>query len=162
MSDRDPYKVLQVDREAVPEVITAAYRALARRLHPDRDASGVAEIRMAELNRAYAILRNPARRREHDAAVAAEAATQRVPVGPGEATPPARGRFEGRHDDAQAGEAKLDFGRYTGWSLREIARQDPDYLRWLSRHSSGIRFRRAIAEILPEGSGEAAAKPTRR
>ncbi len=164
MSDRDPYKVLQVDREAVPEVVTAAYRALARRLHPDRDASGVAEVRMAELNRAYAVLRNPARRREHDKAAAEDAAAQRVAVGPGEtpAAPPPRGRFEGRHDEGDPGEAKLDFGRYTGWSLREIARHDPDYLRWLGRHSSGIRFRRAIAEILPEAAGEGAAAPSRR
>jgi hypothetical protein len=43
----------------------------------------------------------------------------------------------------------LDFGRYAGWSIRDLARHDPDYLRWLCRHSSGIRFREAIARVLP-------------
>jgi hypothetical protein len=42
----------------------------------------------------------------------------------------------------------LAFGRYTGWSLRDLARQDPDYLLWLSRHSSGIRYRTEIYGIL--------------
>ena len=42
----------------------------------------------------------------------------------------------------------LSFGRYTGWGLRDLARQDPDYLLWLSRHSSGIRYRTEIYAIL--------------
>jgi hypothetical protein len=51
---------------------------------------------------------------------------------------------------AEAGEqAVLDFGRYLGWRITDLARHDPDYLRWLSRHSSGIRFRNAIARVLP-------------
>jgi uncharacterized protein (DUF3820 family) len=43
---------------------------------------------------------------------------------------------------------RLTFGRYAGWTLRDIARQDPDYLRWLSRHSSGVQYRTEIYEIL--------------
>jgi hypothetical protein len=42
----------------------------------------------------------------------------------------------------------LNFGRYAGWSLRDLARRDPDYLLWLSRHSSGIRYRTEIYGIL--------------
>ncbi len=42
----------------------------------------------------------------------------------------------------------LTFGRYAGWSLRDLARHDPDYILWLSRHSSGIRFRTEIYGIL--------------
>ena len=48
---RDYYQVLQVDPEASPEV-TAAYKTLAKRLHPETDLTGVHEIRMAELDRA--------------------------------------------------------------------------------------------------------------
>jgi hypothetical protein len=43
---------------------------------------------------------------------------------------------------------KLDFGRYAGWTLAELAAHDADYLRWLSRHSAGIRYRRAILRLL--------------
>ena len=44
----DAYKVLQVDPGADQLVIQAAYRALARRYHPDGDAPDA--IRMAEIN----------------------------------------------------------------------------------------------------------------
>jgi len=47
-----------------------------------------------------------------------------------------------------AADTRLTFGRYTGWTLRDLARQDPDYLRWLSRHTSGIRYRTEIYAIL--------------
>ena len=42
----------------------------------------------------------------------------------------------------------LDFGQYAGWRIADVAGHDPRYLRWLSRHSSGIRFRRAIELVL--------------
>lgn len=60
----DPYEVLQVDRNAEPDVIRAAYRVLARKNHPD--AGGTAE-RMATLNAAWAILSDPRLRARHDA-----------------------------------------------------------------------------------------------
>ena len=43
----------------------------------------------------------------------------------------------------------IDFGRYAGWRIADLVRHDPDYLRWLSRHSSGVRFLEAIARHLP-------------
>src|SRR4029453_10729776 len=55
----DPYKVLQVLSTADQEVLSAAYRALARKYHPDHDGSKVAARRMAELNAAWAIVRDP-------------------------------------------------------------------------------------------------------
>ena len=61
---RDPYEVLGVPRMATEDEIKTAYRALARRYHPDRfanDEAGAkaAEEKMKEINEAYdAILRN--------------------------------------------------------------------------------------------------------
>jgi hypothetical protein len=43
----------------------------------------------------------------------------------------------------------IDFGPYAGWRIGEVAERDPDYLRWLSRHSSGVRFQGAIRDALP-------------
>ncbi len=67
---RDAYKVLQVDHEADPEVIQAAYRRLARKYHPDLSASGPddegAALRMVEINAAWDVLRDPGRRHEYD------------------------------------------------------------------------------------------------
>jgi molecular chaperone DnaJ len=166
----DYYRILQVDPEADAEVITAAFRVLARRLHPDRDSSGVEEYRMAELNRAYAILRDPEQRRQYDAE-----RTLAGPMSPGTAPErgqPERGQPERGQPERRGGlsarmqaaaeaagstahggssdETRLNFGRYAGMTLREIAAQDTEYLRWLSRHSSGLRFRPEIERILRE------------
>jgi len=71
----DPYKVLQVDPEAEDEVIQAAYRRLAQKYHPDvAGADGAA--RMASINAAWELLRDPGRRALHDRERRAAAAGQ--------------------------------------------------------------------------------------
>jgi hypothetical protein len=47
----------------------------------------------------------------------------------------------------------LDFGEYAGWHIADIAQHDPRYLRWLSRHSTGIRYRKVIEEVLGPDPG---------
>ncbi|MBN2084545.1 MAG: DnaJ domain-containing protein [Anaerolineales bacterium] len=64
----DHYFTLQVDRRAEPEVIAAAYRSLARKYHPDKTASAASTKRMQEINAAYEVLRDPAKRRAYDRA----------------------------------------------------------------------------------------------
>ena len=137
----DAYRVLQVDPSAEQVVIQAAYRALARRFHPDGDQPDL--HRMAELNRAYAILRDPESRSRFDMRRTMFHA-QPIPV------VPAGGRVDAWTPRRTPSEpALLDFGRSIGWRISDLARHDPDYLRWLSRHSSGLRFREAIARALP-------------
>jgi curved DNA-binding protein CbpA len=137
----DAYRLLQVDPQAEPEIIHAAYRVLARRYHPDGSQPNVA--RMAQLNAAYATLRDPESRRRYDARRPVNG-WQPVPVTPWPAsgTPPSSA-------SAQANHAVIDFGRYQGWRIADLARHDPTYLRWLSRHSAGVRFRDAILQVLP-------------
>jgi curved DNA-binding protein CbpA len=69
--EQDPYAVLGVPRTASEQEIRAAYRALGARYHPDRHQGNpledLASAKMRELNRAYAILSNPARRAAFDA-----------------------------------------------------------------------------------------------
>ena len=63
----DPYRILQVRPDAEDAVIAAAYRALARRYHPD--VVGDHSVRsMTEINAAWEILRDPERRQEYDRA----------------------------------------------------------------------------------------------
>lgn len=133
----DPYRVLQVVPTAEQEVVNAAFRALALKYHPDRDSSEVAVRRMTELNEAYALVRDVATRRKFDASRAAPAAPSPHAAGPAPAPP-----------RSQSAGTRLAFGRYEGWTLRDLARQDPNYLRWLSRHASGLRYRTEIYQIL--------------
>jgi len=57
-----------------------------------------------------------------------------IPVGPGPAS-----TFD---------PTRLDFGHHAGRTIVELASEDPDYLRWLARHPSGIRYRAEIARVM--------------
>ena len=144
--ERDAYDVLQVDPRAHPLVVEAAYQVLASIYHSDSDEDQASQQRMAELEEAYASVRTAERRAAYDQqrkrqeVMEAALATPYHPFA--EPTPPA----------GNPGSSVLDFGRYEGWSIPQLARHDPDYLRWLSRHSSGIRFRRQIDEALRKAS----------
>ena len=67
MADRfDPYAILQVSQDADQDVLQAAYRALARRLHPDHSDDPTASAQMAQLNAAWETLGDPERRAAYD------------------------------------------------------------------------------------------------
>jgi hypothetical protein len=163
--ERDPYDVLQVSRSAPWPEVRATYRTLARHYHPDSPTPD--QRRMSAINAAYERLE-----REHPGGPKGDRAW--MPVGPGvvpgagsaSATPSVRPtptpaplgvhragplmrriRANRRHETPV-----LDFGRYAGWRIAEVATHDPTYLRWLSRHSSGIRFRSVIEQVLGDES----------
>ncbi len=65
---RDPYEVLGVQRSAKPAAIKSAYRRLAKKLHPDANPNDPkAAERFAELNSAYEIVGDDAKRKAFDA-----------------------------------------------------------------------------------------------
>jgi len=163
--ESNAYRILQVHPQAHETVIRAAYRALARLYHPDGNERN--DRRMSDLNRAYDLIRDPELRRHYDAQLAADGTMPRQPVGPGpDAVPPTPAQNGGafsRHRNAGDGESKvIDFGRYAGWTIRDLLRADPEYLRWLRRHSSGLRYRPEIDRLLPERETEQAGSATRR
>ena len=145
----DAYRTLQIDPHAETFVVEAAYRALARRYHPDGAAPD--EARMATINRAYALVRTPAARGQYDGERLMPVGPGPVVVAPGPFDPWARRAVAA--PPSPAGSSVLDFGRYSGWSLRDLVRKDPDYLRWLARHSSGFRYRSEIHELIPKDAG---------
>jgi DnaJ-class molecular chaperone len=63
------YAALQVARDAEPEVIEKAYRALALKYHPDTSSAPHASRRMQRINDAHAVLSDPIRRRRYDASL---------------------------------------------------------------------------------------------
>ncbi len=140
-ADRDAYEVLQVHPRAEQGVIKAAYRVLAALYHPDRSTTSANARRMAELNTAYDKIRTPDRREVYDRQLRAGGGGIDV------ITPPPPAAAGKPYASATSGRP-LDFGRYEGLTVAQIARRDMDYLRWLRRHASGARFRQEIdAEI---------------
>ncbi len=62
------YDILEVSAVASDEVVTAAYRALSKKYHPDKNPDADATTTtMAAINHAYAILSDPAQRKAYDA-----------------------------------------------------------------------------------------------
>jgi curved DNA-binding protein CbpA len=74
----DWYRVLGLPRDASEEQIKAAYRALARKLHPDINIGDAAsQQRLQEVNQAYETLGNPEARAAYDRSLAQERADTR-------------------------------------------------------------------------------------
>ncbi len=188
-------------------MIQAAYRRLAQKYHPDV-AGPDGSTRMAALNAAWELLRDPVRRagvdrerriarhaeqaaREAHRASAAPPAGSSTPPPPaanrpstGTGTGPATDRSTGPRpaetvsSDWSSGRSTsgggydpsrmrapdglgaagpppgdpsgtvLNFGRYAGWSLGEIARRDVDYVEWLDRMPIGRPYRDEIDALL--------------
>ncbi len=63
---KDYYKVLQVDPSAEPEIITAAYKRLALKYHPDTNKAPESTRKMQEINVAYRELSDPGARTRYD------------------------------------------------------------------------------------------------
>lgn len=63
---RDFYDILEVSRSATSEEIKAAYRKLARKLHPDVNKAPDAEKKFTELRAAYEVLSDEKKRKVYD------------------------------------------------------------------------------------------------
>ena len=149
-SSSDPrhtfYKQLMLAENADEEIISTVYRKLAQRYHPDVDPTPEAARRMAEINEAYATLRDTAKRKTYDAWLANRRDRRRNDrlivqagdIGYGSAGTPV-GPPQG---------SVVTFGRYQGWTLGQIKRRDPEFLEWLVRTPSGHRYREEIAQLL--------------
>lgn len=161
MGRKNYYQILMVDPSADADILAVVHRRLAQRYHPDMDPGEDAPQRMLEINQAYDVLRNPERRARYDQELAARRDRRNAdryvkkPTDPGpvytgasamsgtsafgEAGPPPRGVARG---------SIVDFGRYKGWSLGQIAAHDPDFLEWLERSPGGRQYRAEIAALL--------------
>jgi curved DNA-binding protein CbpA len=147
------YDFMMLSPRADRELITAVYRHLAKRYHPDKDPSPAAAARMLELNEAYATLSDREKRSRYDEVIGLEPA--RGADGPGGANDP-----DGAEPALPYGEAgpppanpeavgsELTFGRYRGWTLNQVGRYDRDYLEWLSRTTMGRNYREELDELL--------------
>lgn len=71
--DKNYYDILQVNRNASPEIIDKAYKTLAKKYHPDLQAEEnkkQSEEILKEINEAYEILSEPEKKQAYDAFLA--------------------------------------------------------------------------------------------
>lgn len=95
MAEPDYYAVLGVERSATPAAIKGAYRALARRYHPDLNPGASAlDHRFQDVARAYTILGDPARRAAYDGG---RVLAQRLPPSASVPAPAAHWAWERPH-----------------------------------------------------------------
>jgi curved DNA-binding protein CbpA len=188
----DPYRTLQVAKDASDTAIKTAYRRLARINHPDVATGSEAAARMAAINAAWELIGDPdARRRfdwSHGVRISGSGPEDQprpasppkppppperpAPPPPRQAPPPepvsrdwtsGRSSVGGGYDPSMhapdgpgaAGPppgkpsgSVLNFGRYAGWSLGEIARTDIEFIEWLDRTPIGRQYRDEIDQIL--------------
>lgn len=168
----DLYDILQVSPRADADVVRAAFRALARKHHPDFGGDSRAMIALSE---AWHVLGDARKRAAYDRLrssrpIASRHATTRPSPSPAARPAPPSEPDAAADLGATAGPGEpsfegpsgriLDFGRYQGWSLQELAHRDPDYLEWLKRTPIGRPFRADIDALLqPAAAGAAPAAP---
>ncbi|MGL4950931.1 MAG: DnaJ domain-containing protein, partial [Mycoplasma sp.] len=63
---RDYYKVLGVSKNATTDEIKKSFRKLAMTYHPDKNKAADAEAKFKEINEAYEVLGDPAKRKTYD------------------------------------------------------------------------------------------------
>lgn len=67
--DKNYYDILQVNKNASPEIIEKAYKVLAKKYHPDlqtEENKKQAEEILKEINEAYEVLSDPQKKKEYD------------------------------------------------------------------------------------------------
>jgi len=136
------YTVLRIPTDADRETIRNAYRALARMFHPD--TGGDTET-MAVVNKAWAVLGDPEQRAAYDHRMGIEPVVK-VSAAPPE--PMMGSPLTNRMRTATG--TVLDFGRYEGWTIDQLARHDPEYLEWLERTPLGRPLRAEIQAVLAD------------
>jgi hypothetical protein len=90
---------------------------------------------MSQLNAAWAVLGDKRLRAAYDAARVPQSLLNTPPVpvaGDSSVEPPQRGVGDSS--------GTIDFGRYAGWSLKQVVQQDPNYAEWLIRTPIGRRL----------------------
>jgi hypothetical protein len=137
----DPRSILGVGPHASRDEVKAAYRRLAKRYHPDRNPSPDAVERMKEVNAAYQqLMREPV--------AAASWWTD-----PGTSTSNetvwdlwVRYRGQTRPEDCPDCSFRIDFGKWRGHPMWEVAQRDLQYLQWISRAWDGAGGQAAVVE----------------
>jgi curved DNA-binding protein CbpA len=123
VEDLDYYQLLEIQPGATATEVRTAYHQVARRFHPDRvrgegdEARAAAEQIAKRVSEAYAVLRDPRRRRLYDQQVGGEGGVRRLQLveGGAEADRRAQDDRQGRTPNGR---------RYITLAHQDLARED--------------------------------------
>jgi curved DNA-binding protein CbpA len=126
MGGEDFYAILGVSADSEDVVITAAYKALMKKYHPDTNrGNAAAEARAKKINQAYDVLRDPGRRAAYDArrrgGGSAGTASPPPPPPPSPPPPPPKPRPGPRPAPPPGGKQPLSGRTLAGWGLLAVA-----------------------------------------
>jgi curved DNA-binding protein CbpA len=118
---KDPYSVLGIGPQASESEIRSAYRALAKKLHPDIGA-GSSEEKFRAIQDAYEVLSDPEKRRSYDTARQRAAAARH-----GSGVPETRLNSRSAHIDLRdlSSRRRGEPTRFTASADRRIRSVDP-------------------------------------
>ena len=85
---KNHYAALGVNQNDSEEIIKRAYRKLAKKYHPDNDASAQAKEKMIEISEAWEILGNKKKRRQYDEYLSGKQTDKSKPFNSKKATAP--------------------------------------------------------------------------
>jgi curved DNA-binding protein CbpA len=118
---KDLYSILEIAPQASEREIRSAYRALAKKLHPDTGA-GSSEEKFRAIQDAYEVLSDPEKRRSYDRARQRAAAARYWP-----GIPEKRPNSRPSHIDLRnlSGERSAEPIRFTASADRHVRSVDP-------------------------------------
>lgn len=106
------YDNLKLTRDAPPALISAAYKVLAHKYHPDKNVGSEEALRMMQLiNASYRVLNDPDKKAEHDRWIAAQTPPKPEPV-----LTPQEQELKKKYD-AYLAEAK----KWSDWAAKQTA-----------------------------------------
>jgi curved DNA-binding protein CbpA len=118
---KDPHSVLGITPQASEREIRSAYRALAKKLHPDTGA-GSSEEKFRAIQDAYEVLSDPEKRRSYNRARQRAAAARCGPVIPETRLNPRSSHIDLRN---LSGERRAEPIRFTAGADRRVRSVDP-------------------------------------
>jgi curved DNA-binding protein len=133
----DYYATLGLDRSATTEQIRKAYRALARKFHPDVNKSKEAEERFKQINEAHEVLEDPKKRKLYDRLGHNWKAGEGFSGAPGGFDPDA-GFAQGGPRGAHGADGFGGFGGFGGFNAGPTPGRAPRGARPAAAHGSNV------------------------
>ena len=140
------YDILQVNRNASPEIIEKAYKTLAKKYHPDlqtEENKKQSEEILKEINEAYETLSHAEKKQAYDASLDEKEKQSTNPMNESAHTPP---HFENQYQELLHREQELAYQQQLE-QARQKAYHDA-YIQDLKNRGYKIRYKKSLKDYI--------------